>query len=139
MSPAPPFALAACVALAAGCSTPIGPAALPPARIDFFHAGAATCDRPGAPICEARVNHVEGKPLPTPASYADIAPGRHVLGLFCRMNQSIVIGDARSHQREIEVALAPGGRYRVEASMEPQPCTMRLVDESTGEAVGRVY
>ena len=139
MSPAPPFALAACAALAAGCSTPIVPSALPPARIEFFHAGAATCDQPGAPICEARVNHVEGKPLLTLGSYAAIASGRHVLGLFCRMNRSIMIGDAQSFQREVEVELAPGGRYRVQASMEPRPCTMRLVDESTGKAVGRVY
>lgn len=75
----------------------------------------------------------------TLASYAEISPGRHVLGLFCRVNLGIMIGDAQSFQREVEVELAPGGRYRVEVSMEPQPCTMRLVDEATGKAVGRVY
>ena len=37
---------------------------------------------------------------------------------------------AQSVQREVEVELAPGARYRLEASMAPAPCTMRLVRES---------
>jgi hypothetical protein len=130
------FALA--TLLAAGCSA-WAPSGLLPARIEFFQANAATCGQPDSgPICEARVNHVEGKPVLTLSSYAEIEPGRHVLGLFCRMNLSIMIGDSQSHQREVEVALAPGGRYRVEARMAPRPCTMTLVDEATGKAVGKV-
>jgi hypothetical protein len=74
----------------------------------------------------------------TLSSYAEIAPGAHVLGLFCRINLSVMIGDAQTFQREVEVELAPGGRYRVHASMEPRPCTMTLVDEATGKAVGKV-
>lgn len=108
-----------------------------PARIAFFPAN-ASCGQSGSPICEARVNHVEGKPLLTLSSHAEIAPGPHVLGLFCRVNLGIMIGDAQSFQREVEIELAPGGRYRVEADMEPRPCTVRLVDEVTGKAVGKV-
>jgi len=124
--------------LAAGCST-LAPSGALPARIEFFHADAASCGQPGSsPICEARVNHVEGKPVLTLSSYAEVVPGPHVLGLFCRVNLSVMIGDAQSHQREVEVDLAPGGRYRVEARMEPRPCTVTLIDEATGAAVGKV-
>jgi hypothetical protein len=130
--------LAVAILLAAGCST-LAPSGAQPARIEFFHADTASCGQSGSsPICEARVNHVEGKPVLTLSSYAEIAPGPHVLGLFCRVNLSIMIGDAQSHQREVEVDLAPGGRYRVEARMEPRPCAMKLVDEATGLAVGKV-
>jgi len=45
-----------------------------------------------------------------------LAPGWHVLGLFCRINHGIMIGDAQTFQREVEVELAPSGRYRVAAS-----------------------
>ena len=131
------YALAACAALAAGCSGPIAPVSLQPARIEFFPAN-VSCGHSGSPICEARVNHVERKPVLTLSSHAEIAPGPHVLGLFCRANLGIMIGDAQSLQREVEIELAPGGRYRVEASMEPRPCAMRLIDEATGKAVGRV-
>ena len=131
-----PFAVA--TLLAAGCST-LAPSGPLPARIEFFHANAAACGQPdSSPICEARVNHVEGRPVLTLSSYAEIEPGRHVLGLFCRMNLGIMIGDAQSRQREVEVDLVPGARYRVEARMEPRPCTMALIDEATGEAVGTV-
>jgi hypothetical protein len=54
------------------------------------------------------------------------------------MNLGIMNGDSQSHQREVEVALAPGGRYRVEARMAPRPCAMTLIDEATGKAVGTV-
>jgi hypothetical protein len=130
--------LAACAGLAAGCSTPPAPSGAEPARIEFHRANPVFCGQSGSPICEARVNHAEGKPVPTIFSHTDIAPGAHVLGLFCRVNLSIMIGDAQSFQREVEVELAPGGRYRVEASMEPRPCTLRLIDEATGKAVGKV-
>ena len=113
------------------------PSSPQPARIEFFPAN-ASCGQSGGPICEARVNHVEGKPLLTFSSHAEIVPGPHVLGLFCRVNLGIMIGDAQSLQREVEVELAPGGRYRVEADMEPRPCTMRLIDEATGKAAGKV-
>lgn len=138
MSPAPPFALAACAALAAGCSTPVALPSLQAARIEFFRGNAAFCGQSGSPICEARVNHVEGKPVLTFASHTDVAPGTHVLGLFCRINLSIMIGDAQSFQREVEVELVPGGRYRLEASMSPRPCTMQIIDEATGAPVGKV-
>lgn len=123
--------------LVVGCASLPAPMGPQPARLEFFPAN-VFCGQSGSPICEARVNHVEGKPVLTLSSYAEIAPGPHVLGLFCRVNLSIMIGDAQSFQREVEVELAPGGRYRVEASMEPQPCTLRLIDEATGKAVGKV-
>ena len=123
--------------LAAGCALVAVPAGSLPARIEFFPAN-AFCGQSGSPVCEARVNHVAGKPVLTLSSHADIAPGPHVLGLFCRVNLGIMIGDAQSFQREVEVELAPGGRYRVEASMEPRSCAMQLIDEATGKAVGKV-
>jgi hypothetical protein len=123
--------------LAAGCAPVAVPVGAQPARIAFFPAN-VLCGQSGSPICEARVNHVEGRPVLTLSPYAEIAPGPHVLGLFCRVNLGIMIGDAQSLQREVEVELAPGGRYRVEASMEPRPCTMQLIDEATGKALGKV-
>jgi len=115
----------------------LAPSGAPPARIEFFRAN-PDCGRSGSPICEARVNHAEGKPVMTLSSSVELAPGARVLGLFCRANLSIMIGDAQTHQREVEVDLAPGGRYRVAASMQPRPCTVSLVDEATGLAVGKV-
>ena len=126
------------IVLVAACSSSPDDTKTTAARITFSVANPAFCGQSGSPICEARVNHVEGKPVLTFASHTDIAPGARVLGLFCRINLSIMIGDAQSHQREVEVDLAPGGRYRVEARMAPRPCTMTLVDEATGLAVGKV-
>lgn len=122
--------------VAASCATlPTGPQS---ARIEFFRANPVFCGQSGSPICEARVNHAEGKPVLTLTSYVDVTPGAHVLGLFCRANLTVMIGDARSFQREVEVVLAPGGRYRLEAAMEPRPCSMTLVDDATGQPVGKV-
>ena len=126
--------LPACAALAAGCATPGAPAA----RIEFLPGHPELCGQSGSPICEARVNHAEGKPVPVSMPYAELAPGTHVLGLFCRYSPGGAPGDAQIVQREVDVALAPGGRYRVEAAMEPRPCTLTLVDEATGTPVGRV-
>ena len=61
-----------------------------------------------------------------------------MLGLFCKSNPGIMIGDAQSFQREVTVDLAPGGRYRVEAGMQPHPCSMTLIDEATGASAGKV-
>ena len=127
---------AAALLLAAGCAgQPAGPQ---PALIESLRANPAQCGQSGAAICEARVNHVEGKPVFSAAATLAVEPGRRTLGLFCKMNLSIMIGDAQSFQREAEVTLAPGGRYRIEATMEPAPCTLSLVDEATGKAVGKV-
>lgn len=122
--------------LAAGCAGL--PAGTQPATIQSMRANAGQCGQDGNPICEARVNHLEGKPVFFAASSLEVAPGRRTLGLFCKMNLSIMIGDAQSFQREVDVTLAPGGRYRIEAAMEPVPCTLTLVDEATGQAVGKV-
>lgn len=78
---------------------------------------------------EARVVRVDGGPV-IGGSTVRIAPGRHRLVLYCRYNLSIMVGDAQSVEREIEADLAPGGRYRIEARMAPEPCTIRLVAES---------
>ena len=67
-----------------------------------------------------------------------LAPGRHLLGPFCRINHGIMIGDAQTFQREVDVELAPSGRYRVAASAAPRACTMTLIDEATGLPVGKV-
>jgi hypothetical protein len=125
------------LALVAASCAPL-PSAPQFARIEFFSANPVFCGQSGSPICEARVNHAEGKPVLTLTSYVDIAPGAHVLGLFCRANLTVMIGDARSVQREVEVELAPGGRYRLEAAMAPHPCSMTLVDEATGQPVGKM-
>lgn len=118
------------IVLVAACSSSPDDTKTTAARITFPVANPAFCGQSGSPICEARVNHVEGKPVLTFASHTNIAPGARVLGLFCRYNLSIMIGDAQSVQREVDVDLAPGARYRLEASMAPAPCTMRLVKES---------
>ncbi|MDH3319477.1 MAG: hypothetical protein OEO84_07270, partial [Betaproteobacteria bacterium] len=102
----------ACAILAAGCSSAPAPSGPQFARIEAFRANPVLCGQSGSPICEARVNHAEGKPVMTLSPYVELTPGAHVLGLFCRINHSIMIGDARNLQREVEVVLAPGGRYR---------------------------
>jgi len=122
--------------LLAGCAgAPVGPQ---PAIVQSLRVNAAQCGQDGNPLCEARVNHLEGKPVFFASSSLQVAPGRRTLGLFCKVNLSIMIGDAQSFQREVDVTLAPGGRYRIEAAMEPAPCTLTLVDEATGMAVGKV-
>jgi hypothetical protein len=122
--------------LAAGCAGL--PAGTQPASIASFRGNPALCGHSGSPVCEARVNHVEGKPVFSASSSIEVEPGRRTLGLFCKVGLSIMIGDAQSFQREVTAVLAPGGRYRVEAAMEPRPCTLTLVDEATGLAVGTV-
>ncbi len=119
----------------AGCANLPAPTGERPAAIESFRANPALCG-PDSPICEARVNHVEGRPVVFLSSRVAISPGKRVLGLFCKMNVGIMIGDEQSFQREVEVVLAPGGRYRIDARMEPRPCSMTLIDEATGEAVG---
>lgn len=123
--------------LLGACADLPAPGAPQPATIESFRGNAAHCG-PDSPICEARVNHVEGKPVFFTATSIQVAPGRRVLGLFCKVNPSIMIGDAQSFQRDVEIVLAPGGRYRVAAGMEPHPCSMTLIDKATGESVGKV-
>jgi hypothetical protein len=110
--------------LACGCASAPPPNA---ARIDAFTANAQLCGHTGTPICEARVNRVDGKPVFATDSVL-VEPGRRRLGVHCRINLSIMIGDAQSYQREIEATLDAGKRYRVEARMDPAPCTVALVE-----------
>lgn len=123
--------------VAAGCSNLPAPGDPQPATIGSLRANPALCG-PDSPICEARVNHVQGRPVVYLAAQVEVSAGRHTLGIFCKLNLGIMIGDAQSFQREVEVVLAPGGRYRVHAGMEPRPCTVALIDEATGKAVGTV-
>jgi hypothetical protein len=135
MSPRRP--LAVLLVLAAGCAgLPAG--GPPPATVTSFRGNPSLCGHSGSPVCEARVNHVEGRPVFSAAESLEVEPGRRTLGLFCKIGLSIMIGDAQSFQREVTAVLAPGGRYRVEAAMEPKPCTMTLVDQATGKPVGTV-
>ena len=98
------------------------------ARIEAFTANAQLCGHSGTPICEARVNRVDGKAV-LASDPVHVEPGRRRLGVYCRINLSIMIGDAQSFQREIEATLDAGKRYRVEARMEPEPCTVSLAEE----------
>ena len=118
------------LAVLAGC------ASAPPdaARIASFAANAQFCGHSGTPICEARVNRIDGRHVLS-SDAASVAPGPRRLGVHCRINLSIMIGDAQSFQRELTVELAPGGRYRIEARMSPRPCSVALIDETTGRAV----
>lgn len=129
--------LAVLFPVVAGCAALPAPFDPQPATIESFRADAARCD-PDRPICEARVNHVEGKPVSFASTSVEVAPGKRVLGLFCKLNPSIMTGDAQSFQREVEIVLAPGSRYRVAAAMQPHPCSMTLIDEATGAPVGKV-
>lgn len=129
-----PGRLLALPLLLAGCAgAPVG---TQPATVESFRANPALCGHAGSPICEARVNHIEGRPVFSSSSSIEVAPGRRTLGLFCKIGLSIMIGDAQSFQREVTAVLVPGARYRVEAAMEPVPCSLTLVDEATGNPVG---
>jgi len=78
---------------------------------------------------EARVVRIDGARV-IASDTLTLAPGRHRLVVYCRYNLSIMIGDAQSAEREIEVELAPGGRYRIRARMAPEPCTVTLSREN---------
>jgi len=78
---------------------------------------------------EARIVRVDGARV-LASDTLSVAPGRHRLVVYCRYNLSIMIGDAQSAEREIEVELAPGGRYRLRARMAPEPCTVTLSREN---------
>lgn len=78
---------------------------------------------------EARVVRVDGRTV-LGGAVVELAPGRHRLGVYCRYNLSIMIGDAQSVERELEVELEPGARYRLQARMTPAPCTITLVKEN---------
>jgi hypothetical protein len=107
-----------------------GCASAPPgaARIAAFSANAQFCGHAGTPICEARVHGVDGAAALSGA-IAYVEPGRRRLRIFCRLNLSIMIGDAQTFEREIVAELAPGGRYRLEARMTPEPCSVALVED----------
>jgi hypothetical protein len=119
-----PASVALCL-VAAGC------AAVPPgaARIQAHTANAPFCGHSGSPICEARVSRVDGKAV-TASDAVFVEPGTRRLGVHCRINLSIMIGDAQSFEREITVDLAEGGRYRLDAAMAPEPCSVTLVREA---------
>jgi hypothetical protein len=122
-------ATVACLALP-GCTTTEGTSPQPSAaaRVSAFAGNAQFCGQADTPICEARVTHVDGERILT-FDAALVAPGRRRLGIFCRINLSIMIGDAQTFQREIEATLEAGKRYRVEARMDPEPCTVTLTEE----------
>jgi hypothetical protein len=81
-----------------------------------------------APICEARVVRVDGKRVFATDAVA-IEPGRRRLTVYCRFNLSIMIGDSQSVEREIVAELAAGGRYRLQARMQPSPCSVTLAED----------
>lgn len=113
--------------LVCGCaSAPQPPAGS--ARILAFTHNAQFCGQAGTPICEARVNRVDGRAVLS-GDVVHVVPGQRRLGIHCRLNLSIMIGDAQSFQRELVAELAPGGRYRIEARMSPEPCSAAIVEE----------
>jgi hypothetical protein len=77
---------------------------------------------------EARIQRVDGRTVLATASLR-IAPGRRRLVVFCRYNTGIMIGDAQSAQREIVAELAAAVRYRIDARMRPEPCSITLAEE----------
>ena len=119
--------LPAVALLAAGCAVapqPTGPQAL----VSADAAGSARCGPDGDPICEARVIRVDGKRVFSRDAVA-VEPGRRRLTVYCRYNVSIMIGDAHSVEREVVAELAAGRRYRVEARMRPEPCSIAIAEE----------
>ncbi|MGH8688494.1 MAG: hypothetical protein ACREVQ_12385 [Burkholderiales bacterium] len=78
---------------------------------------------------EARVVRIDGVRV-LASDTVSVLPGHHRLTVYCRYNLGIMIGDAQSTEREIEVDLAPGGRYRLRARMTPAPCTVTLEQEN---------
>jgi hypothetical protein len=81
-----------------------------------------------AELGEARVVRIDGQPVMAGAR-VHVPAGRRVLGVHCGFNTGIMIGDAQSVEREIVVDVAPGGRYRIEARMQPEPCSLSLAQD----------
>jgi hypothetical protein len=98
------------------------------AEVRAFTENAQFCGQAGTPICEARLNHVDGRAVFS-GDTVRVEPGRRRLGVFCRMNLSIMIGDAQTFQRELLVELKADRRYRLQASMQPEPCSITLAEE----------
>lgn len=76
---------------------------------------------------EARILRVDGRTV-LASSTLQIAPGHRRLLVYCRYNLSIMIGDAQSAQREIVAELAAGRRYRIDARMTPEPCSISVAE-----------
>jgi len=81
-----------------------------------------------AELGEARVVRVDGSPV-IAANVVNLPAGRHRLGVHCEFNAGIMIGDAQHLERELDVELHAGHRYRLEARMAPAPCTLRLLED----------
>jgi len=113
--------------LAAGCAGMAEPSGRQ-ALVHELTADSSECGQGNMPVCEARVVRVDGRRVLGTHPLA-LEPGRRRLTVFCRFNVSMMIGDAQSFEREIEAELAPGGRYRVEARMQPEPCTVSLAED----------
>ena len=118
---------------AAGCAS-VPHATAPQAVIRFDTADSALCGPGSNPICEARVVGVDGRRVFAGEAVA-VEPGTRRLTVYCRFNLSIMIGDSQSLERPLVATLEPSGRYRIEARMSPQPCSLALIDETTGRAV----
>ena len=90
-------------------------------------ANSARCGPDGDPICEARVIRVDGRRV-FAADAVAVAPGRRRLTVYCRFNLSIMIGDSQSVEREIAAQVLAGRPYRLDARMQPEPCSVTLLE-----------
>jgi hypothetical protein len=125
--------IAAIALLAAGCGG-VPDASPPRALVRSDGADSAHCGPGSSPICEARVVGVDGERVFAGDAVA-VEPGTRRLTVYCRFNVSIMIGDSQAVERVLAATLEPSRRYRIEARMSPQPCSVALIDETTGRAI----
>ncbi|MGQ0383807.1 MAG: hypothetical protein ACT4UP_03845 [Gammaproteobacteria bacterium] len=119
----PPFFPAvAAAAVLSGCATErlYEGAPLPPERRAIVRADPAISA--GLPVT-LRLRQVDRQVVPLSASSVELAPGAHELLVDCTVRES---GSMRRFT--LEVALEPGGRYRLEAEASARNCeAVRLI------------
>ena len=105
------------------------------ASIDKFGSGSSFCGITANPICNARVNLVDGKQAGFFASSVTIEPGNHRLELACASRTERTFPAVRGFRRTFDINIPPGAKYRVHATWIDDACLVSLVESETGREV----
>lgn len=126
--------LAACTSLPSYVE-PSGGSLAQAASIDRMGSTFSFCGFTIDPICNARVNVVDGARTSMTASSVRIEPGLRRLQLLCFTRTFFTLGHAAGFVREVELVIPPGAKYRVDAKWRNEACELSLVDVATGHHV----
>jgi hypothetical protein len=105
------------------------------ASIESSGSKLSLCGITGSPICESRVNVIDGKKVDFFGSAIRVSAGPRRIQLACIAKRGLAIGAMVGFFRMIDVVLAEGGKYRVESRWENDACRMSLVEAGSGKEV----